>query len=89
LAPVTDAVLVVADSTRTSRSAIQRTREQLDQVDARILGAVLNRSDLHEARSYPTNGDGDYASRHRPVAAQRIAAGNSRGRTREHTDPSG
>ncbi len=88
LAPVTDAVLVVADSTRTSRSAIQRTREQLDQVDARILGAVLNRSDLHEARSYPTSGDGDYASRHRP-APQRIAAGNSRGRTREHTDPSG
>jgi len=79
---------VVADSTRTSRSAIQRTREQLDQVDARILGAVLNRSDLHEARSYPTSGDGDYASRHRP-APQTIAAGNSRGRTREHTNPSG
>lgn len=88
LAPVTDGVLVVADSTRTSRSAIQRTREQLDQVDARILGAVLNRSDLHEARSHPSTGQGDYSSRHRP-APQKIAAGNSRGRTREHTDPSG
>jgi capsular exopolysaccharide synthesis family protein len=43
LAPLVDAVLVVADSGSTNRSAVARLREQLEQVGGRVLGAVLNR----------------------------------------------
>jgi capsular exopolysaccharide synthesis family protein len=43
LAPLVDAVLVVADSRSTNRSAVARLREQLEQVGGRILGAVFNR----------------------------------------------
>lgn len=43
LAPLVDAVLVVADSGSTDRSAVAHLREQLEQVGGRVLGAVLNR----------------------------------------------
>lgn len=43
LAPMTDAVLLVADGSRTSRESVRRAREQLDQVGAFVVGAVLNR----------------------------------------------
>ena len=43
LAPLVDAVLVVADSRSTNRGAVARLREQLEQVGGSILGAVLNR----------------------------------------------
>jgi capsular exopolysaccharide synthesis family protein len=43
LAPLVDAVLVVADRGSTNRSAVARLREQLEQVGGRVLGAVLNR----------------------------------------------
>jgi capsular exopolysaccharide synthesis family protein len=43
LAPLVDAVLVVADSGSTSRSAVARLREELEQVGGTVLGAVLNR----------------------------------------------
>jgi capsular exopolysaccharide synthesis family protein len=43
LAPLVDAVLVVADSGSTNRSAVARLREQLDQAGGKVLGAVLNR----------------------------------------------
>jgi succinoglycan biosynthesis transport protein ExoP len=52
LVPLTDALLLVADSERTSRSSIQHAREQLDQVDARVIGAVLNNFDPAKARPY-------------------------------------
>ena len=42
LAPMVDAVLYVADAQRTPRGAVIAARAQLDQVGARILGAVLN-----------------------------------------------
>lgn len=51
LAPLVDAVLVVADSGSTNRSAVTRLREQLEQVGGRVLGAVLNR-DRSSPRSY-------------------------------------
>ena len=43
LAPLVDAVLVVADRGSTKRSAMARLREQLEQVGGMVLGAVLNR----------------------------------------------
>jgi capsular exopolysaccharide synthesis family protein len=51
LAPLVDAVLVVADSGSTNRHAVVRLREQLEQVGGRVLGAVLNR-DRSSPRSY-------------------------------------
>jgi polysaccharide biosynthesis transport protein len=44
LAPLVDAVLVVADARRSDRELVGRMREELDQVGGRIVGAVLNRS---------------------------------------------
>jgi capsular exopolysaccharide synthesis family protein len=52
LAPLVDGVLMVADSDRTSRSAVAHAREQLDQVGAVVFGAVLNNFDPAKARAY-------------------------------------
>ena len=41
LAPLVD-ILLVADASITTRSAVTHTRELLDQVDARLVGAVFN-----------------------------------------------
>jgi capsular exopolysaccharide synthesis family protein len=43
LAGAVDGVLVVCQYRSTSRGALQRTRSQLDAINARIFGAVLNR----------------------------------------------
>ena len=50
LAPLVDAVLVVADKPSTERRAIMRLREQLEQAGGKILGAVLNRDRSDHAR---------------------------------------
>jgi tyrosine-protein kinase len=50
LAPLVDAVLVVADKPSTDRRAIMRLREQLEQAGGKILGAVLNRDRSDQAR---------------------------------------
>jgi len=42
LAPLVDGVLLVADASITTRSAVTHTRELLDQVDAPLVGAVFN-----------------------------------------------
>jgi polysaccharide biosynthesis transport protein len=44
LAPLVDAVLVVADAKASDRDAVDRLREELEQVGGRVIGAVLNRS---------------------------------------------
>src|SRR6266536_1059862 len=44
LAPLVDAVLVVADAKATDRETIDQLRDQLEQVGGKIVGAVLNRS---------------------------------------------
>jgi polysaccharide biosynthesis transport protein len=44
LAPLADAVLVVADARAGDREAVSRMKEELEQVGGRIVGAVLNRS---------------------------------------------
>jgi capsular exopolysaccharide synthesis family protein len=43
LAPLVDAVLVVADRPSTDRQTVVQLREQLEEVGGRIVGAVLNR----------------------------------------------
>ncbi|MGH2739863.1 MAG: polysaccharide biosynthesis tyrosine autokinase [Actinomycetota bacterium] len=53
LVPYADAVLLVADASTTTRSAIDYARERLDQVDAFILGAVLSNFDPSRASGHP------------------------------------
>jgi capsular exopolysaccharide synthesis family protein len=43
LAPLVDAVLVVADAKETRRTAVSQLREQLEHVGGKMIGAVLNR----------------------------------------------
>jgi polysaccharide biosynthesis transport protein len=56
LAPMVDGVLFVADAEDTSRHAVERAREHLDQVGAKIIGCVLNDFDPGKARSYEPYG---------------------------------
>ncbi len=44
LAPLVDAVLVVADAKATDRETVDQLRDQLEQVGGKIVGSVLNRS---------------------------------------------
>jgi capsular exopolysaccharide synthesis family protein len=58
LAPHVDGVLLVVDSGRTPEVAVRRTRERLEAVHGRILGAILNRFDAaahgYSRRQYDT-----------------------------------
>jgi capsular exopolysaccharide synthesis family protein len=54
LAPRTDGVIVIADAGTTTRSALGATRQELEQVGAKILGGVLNNLDPKRAKSYPS-----------------------------------
>ncbi len=45
-------MLFVADAENTSAAAISHAREQLEQVSAPLIGAVLNNFDPQKARSY-------------------------------------
>lgn len=47
-----DGVVLVAQAGRTSRDALRHTAERLQQVKARLIGAVLNRADLAEQGYY-------------------------------------
>jgi capsular exopolysaccharide synthesis family protein len=53
LAPATDGALFVVDAERTTRRAVGRARQQLAQVNAPILGAVLNKFRPGRERTYP------------------------------------
>ena len=44
LAPLADAVLVVADAKESDRDLVSRLKEELEQVGGKIVGSVLNRS---------------------------------------------
>jgi capsular exopolysaccharide synthesis family protein len=50
LAHVADAVLIVVDGRSTTVTDVTQTRRQLDQIDARVIGAVLNNFDHTKAR---------------------------------------
>jgi receptor protein-tyrosine kinase len=50
LAPLVDAVLVVADRPSTNRKELVRLREQLEEVGGKVLGVVLNRDRTRQTR---------------------------------------
>jgi Mrp family chromosome partitioning ATPase len=52
LPPLTDAVLFVADAQSTHRGSVEQARRQLEQVNAQIIGAVLNNFDPSKAGAY-------------------------------------
>ena len=53
LAPLTDAVMFIANCDSTTRGAVAHARQQLDEVNAQLVGAVLNKFDPAKARAYP------------------------------------
>jgi capsular exopolysaccharide synthesis family protein len=53
LAPFVDASLFVADAEHTTRGAVIHARNQLDQVNADVMGAVLNNFDPSKAKRSP------------------------------------
>ena len=82
-----DGVILVIDPKKTKRAAIRQAVEQLQRVDARILGVVLNnikikRSSYYYSRDY-------YYSKHygrvgnEPVPVQETADGNDSGKGEE------
>jgi capsular exopolysaccharide synthesis family protein len=52
LAPLVDAVVVVADAKSIDRATLNQLRDQLDQVEANVVGVVLNRSKQKPTWSY-------------------------------------
>lgn len=49
LAPMADGVLLVADAQNTDRGAVEHARQQIDRVNAKVIGAVLNNFDPSKA----------------------------------------
>ena len=52
LAPLADAVLVVADAKESDRDLVSRLKEEIEQVGGKIVGAVLNRSKQASKNTY-------------------------------------
>jgi capsular exopolysaccharide synthesis family protein len=52
LATLADGVLLVADAGKTSRGSVGHARLQLEQVNANVVGAVLNNFDFTKAQTY-------------------------------------
>lgn len=52
MAPLSDGVLLVADAQETTKSSIRHARDTLEQVDAPIMGAVLNNFDPSKVNYY-------------------------------------
>ncbi len=78
LVPRSDGVLVVADASTTTRTALREAREALEQVGGRIVGGVLNNLDAARARYYP----GYY--RYSYAYGYGLAAGDGRVRSPKH-----
>jgi capsular exopolysaccharide synthesis family protein len=83
LVPKADGVVVIADATSTHRGAVSRTREQLEQVGARIVGCVLNNVDPNKAKYYPSS-YGYYQSY--SYGQSHKGAGASNGETNGHKE---
>ena len=56
LAPLVDGVLLVADAEKTSRGAVRRARDDLDDVAAPVIGSILNKYDPSKAHDYHSYG---------------------------------
>jgi capsular exopolysaccharide synthesis family protein len=65
IAPLADGVLLVVDAENTHRGAVIQAREQLEQVGAPMIGAVLNNFDPSKARSPYYGYYGSYWHRYR------------------------
>jgi capsular exopolysaccharide synthesis family protein len=79
LTPLIDAVLFVADARRTTRGAIQQARHQLDQVNARVVGTVLNNFDPSKAPGDAYQHYGYYAYRvDEPAERRRVTSWGGR-----------
>jgi polysaccharide biosynthesis transport protein len=52
LAPLADAVLVVADAKESDRDLVSRLKEELEQVGGKVVGSVLNRSKQASKNTY-------------------------------------
>ncbi len=59
LAPLADAVLVVADAKESDRDLVSRLKEELEQVGGKIVGAVLNRSKQAAKNTYYYEAESD------------------------------
>jgi polysaccharide biosynthesis transport protein len=59
LAPLADAVLVVADAKESDRDLVSRLKEEIEQVGGKIVGAVLNRSKQASKNTYYYDTQGD------------------------------
>jgi len=83
IAPLTDGVLFVTDAEKTTRRSVGRARQQLDQVNAVIIGAVLNNSNQSREQAYPYYGPAQTASGARSGARSRQNRAKATGRARE------
>lgn len=66
LAPSSNGVLVVADATTSTRGGIAHLREQLDQVESKVVGGVLNNFDPSRAKYQPSYYRYSYQYRYTP-----------------------
>jgi capsular exopolysaccharide synthesis family protein len=84
LAPHADGTIFVMDAQRSSRSALQHSRDQLENAGATMLGSVYNNLDPRKSSSYPYA----YAYYQAYLEEDRSASGRgSRGpRSRRHGD---
>jgi tyrosine-protein kinase len=83
IAPLTDGVLFVTDAEKTTRRSVGRARQQLDQVNAVIIGAVLNNSNQSSEQAYPYYGPPQTTSGTRPGTRPRQNRAKATGRARE------
>ncbi|MGH2751227.1 MAG: polysaccharide biosynthesis tyrosine autokinase [Actinomycetota bacterium] len=56
-----DAVVLVADASKTKHGAVRQARVQLDQVDARVIGSILNNFDPSKTHAYESYASSSYA----------------------------
>jgi len=56
-----DAVILVADASKTRYGAVRQARAQLDQVDARVIGSVLHNFDPSKSHAYESHAPSSYA----------------------------
>jgi succinoglycan biosynthesis transport protein ExoP len=80
MAPHVDAVLYVADASKTERAAVVHARAMLERVGAKVIGAVLNRFDPGKNGGYGYSYR--YTYRYAPAEAQAEAGGEWKRRLR-------
>jgi Mrp family chromosome partitioning ATPase len=82
LVPLVDGVVFVADASQTHRGAVEEARDQLLQVNARIIGAALNNFDPRKTAAYGNRYGYSYRYAYKYVASTPVS-GNGAGRTAE------